>query len=315
MVSAKDIKLGLASAVIGGFMAFAPAQNAEADVNSTNETSSTTQTEMMQAVHTSDSLADFEVTPLAPVNTNLKFKHTPEQIQASVMRGGTPPGVQLSSKPMSFENFVSVYNNMNQARRASVFVGVVVDTSDADWQDGYIRDVHAMTEHLITGDRENGKPGFAETDGASVVGVIPIAYDPTDRARKYVDVNDMSNDEQEFIDVKVNETLIVFNNHVLPRQEDGHFVDNLEDVHDYMRDLFLLGYHRQGMREHDASYQLHVDRAVAQKEVRIANNAWTLEDSGLVLVHAGLNSGRSGGGEGKASDDAAPPTSLASNGL
>ncbi len=317
MVSAKDVKLGLASAVLGGFMAFSPAQEANADVNNTNNTGLEARTEMIDTVHRLDSITPYDVSPVQELETSLSFRRSPAQIQAHVMNGGAPPTVKLSAQPIEFEQFVQLYINMSKAKRGASFVGVVVDTTDENWQEGHIRDVHNLVQYMISGDEENGKPGLALTDGASVAGVIPIAYDPTDRVKRYVDRDDMGNDDMEDIPVGVGEVLVVVNNHTIERLDNGSFPTDLEDVYYAILDDAVLGRFAFDMREHRESYALHVERAAGEQRKRDAINAWDYGDSTFSNQHARLGnttgSGKASGGNG--SDENAVPASLASNGL
>lgn len=222
----------------------------------------------------------YEVAPLQELGTSLQFKRTPSQLQADVMSGKAPPNVKLAARPpITFEQFVQLYINMSKARRGSSFIGVVVDTSDPNWKEGHIRDVQSLAQYLIAGAPENSKPGLALTDGASITGVIPITYDTTDRAKKFVDAADMANDEMEGVTVEIGEVLIAINNHVLPRSEKGHFLTELEDVYYAILDAAILGRFGYDMREHANAYSVHVDRAALEQEKRAAIQAWDYNDT------------------------------------
>ena len=132
---------------------------------------------------------------------------------------------------------------------------------------------------MIAGDPQSGKPGLAFTDGASISGIIPIAFDPTDRVKKFVDVADMANDDMVDITVEVDEVLVVVNNHVIPRSDEGRFLTDIEDVYYAILDDAVLGRFGYDMREHSNAYSLHVDRAAEEQKKRAAIKAWDFSDT------------------------------------
>ena len=224
-------------------------------------------------------VSGYEIAPLTQLDTSLKFKRAPSQVQIDVMNGKLPSHVRMSTKPLKFQEFVQLYVNMSKAKKGSSFIGVVVDTSDKNWKDGHIRDVQKIAQYLISGDLQNKKPGIALTDGANIAGIIPIAYNSNDRVKKFVDAPDMANDEMEDITVNIGEVLIVVNNHVLPRDEDGHFPTKISDVYYHILDAAVLGRFGYDMREHADNYKVHVDRATIEQKKRAAINAWYYKDT------------------------------------
>ena len=264
MVIIKCVKLILVSVVVSGLM--------EINITKANDNTSNN-------THSLNEISGYEIASLTVLDTSLKFKRTPSQIQVDAMNGRFPSHVRMSTKPLKFEEFVQLYINMSKAKQGSSFIGVVVDTADKNWKDGHIRDVQKIAQYLISGDLQNKKPGIALTDGANIAGIIPIAYNPKDRVKKYVDAADMANDEMEDITVNIGEVLIVVNNHVLPRNEDGHFPTNLSDIYYHILDAAVLGRFGYDMREHADNYKVHVDRAAIEQKKRAAINAWYYKDT------------------------------------
>lgn len=264
MAIVKCVKLILVSVVVSSLMAI---NIAKTNNNTSNNT------------HSLNEVSGYEIASLTELDTSLKFKRTPSQVQVDVMNGKPPSHVRMSTKPLKFEEFVQLYVNMSKAKQGSSFIGVVVDTGDKNWKGGHIRDVQKIAQYLISGDLQNKKPGIALTDGANIAGIIPIAYNSNDRVKKFVDAPDMANDEMEDITVNIGEVLIVVNNHVLPRDENGHFPTKLSDMYYHILDAAVLGRFGYDMREHANDYSVHVDRAAIEQRKRTAIKAWDYKDT------------------------------------
>lgn len=331
MVSTKGMKRALATAVAAGFMSFSSqAQTLDADVVNASEALNGGNNRTELVVQRGD---EFPTTPFQPViQSSLKFKYPPAAISRFAWDKHRVPPVQMVSRPINLEDFQNLVLNTAKNKQGAVFIGVVVDARDPNWREGKIKDVQELAQYIVEGDVANGKPGLAYTEGATIQYVIPIAYDPTDRVENVIIgevAEDGFHDKTELISVEEGEILTVMNNHVIFRQDDGHFITGLEDFYYSTVDHMILGRHSVSADEYDdiEVFRACVDAAVEKFEMRKKHGAYYLEDSGLEVVRrAGLDSENvnyhysqagdtSGSGDQGTTEDAAPTGSLASNGL
>ncbi len=270
----RDIKMTIATAIAAaGISTAAMAQDAHLE-NRADHQENTVQ--VVQDSASTGVSGDAMMTSLGVPKSKLSFEYSPDMIKDRAAQGQFLP-VKLLTKPIDFEAFHVLNDRAADSNKAGVYIGVVVDSRMDNWPSEHLRDIHRRVTEIMLGDKEHGIKGAAELYGARVVGIIPIAYDPTDRKPWTGPPDAAGNETYIGIPVEVDDIILAINDVPAAMRKDGHYISTMNELEDWMVLSFAEGAHLYTYDEYKA-YEDEIEQSrgtelAAYKEYYIRQEA------------------------------------------
>ena len=268
-----DIKMTIATAVLaaGTSLSSAPALAQDAEFERASDT-----TEVVQAN------AEISGVP----ETSLEFRTarlpngeiteiTPEIVQEYARRDQFKTPVAREDEVVSIKSFMLYADHMKDEKRASIFIGVVVEDDAYIPLPGYegrnhFRDVQRSIAQLVTGydpdvprhEQEQGQ-SIAEIYGAEVQAIIPLRHKPG---------STYTNPDGVVHEVRVNDIILIVNDHFIPveLEEGNHFPDTVEEMEVWLKHYLDRDMHMYSRAEYFANKEAimaNADRKYAGVEL------------------------------------------------